>query len=30
VNDIIQRSSKERLDTLKEKYKIFKKEGGKG
>ena len=30
VNDIIQKSSKERLETLKEKYKIFKKEGGKG
>jgi len=29
VNDIIQRSSKERLETLKEKYAAFKKEGGK-
>ena len=29
ANDIIQRSSKERLETLKGKYKIFKKEGGK-
>ena len=29
VNDIIQKSSKERLDSLKEKYAIFKKEGGK-
>jgi replicative DNA helicase len=30
VNDIIQKSSKERLENLKEKYALFKKEGGKG
>jgi replicative DNA helicase len=30
VNDIIQKSSKDRLEALKEKYKVFKKEGGKG
>ena len=29
VNDIIQKSSKDRLDALKEKYQVFKKEGGK-
>ena len=29
VNDIIQKSSKERLENLKEKYALFKKEGGK-
>jgi hypothetical protein len=29
VNDIIQRSSAERLSNLKEKYQAFKKEGGK-
>jgi hypothetical protein len=29
VNDIIQRSSKERLENLKEKYQAFKKVGGK-
>ena len=29
VNDIIQKSSKDRLEALKEKYQVFKKEGGK-
>ena len=29
ANDIIQKSSAERLANLKEKYKVFKKEGGK-